>query len=61
MVGAPLWWLSVRGWRDDSSGLDGLLAGLWAQRAAGGRVRVVGVVDRDAADHIGPLARGRTA
>lgn len=47
---------------DDGHGLGGgQKGGLWAQGAAGGRVRVMGIVDGHTADHVGPLARSRAA
>lgn len=45
--------------QNNSQSLSWLWGGLWSEGAAGGRVRVMRVMDGDTADHIGPLTCAR--
>lgn len=60
-MGCALPWLALHRGHDDGHRLGGLRGGLGTQGAAGGGVRVMGVVYRHTADHVGPLAGSRAA
>lgn len=61
LMGCALPWLALHRGHYDGQRLGGLWCGLGAQGAAGGGVRVMGVMYRHTADHVGPLASSRAA
>lgn len=60
-MGCALPRLALHGGHDNGQRLSGLRGGLGAEGAAGGGVRVMGVVYRHTANHVGPLTRSRAA